>query len=893
MMNYPSSAGARLLPRRRYLALIDTALQTGESRFARDAALSWLAAYPGDLEMNLRYAQALLAENQPKTALQVLDHICQTDPEYLEAAETRLQAEERCEGRHWPESIAAVLALSDQLVNQQTVVSWGRQLWLARQCLQNGELEQAEDWIRSCLGSNPNTPLVAVTHLRILEAQGDDALAARCRLADFYHQRWPRCVAVTLLLADWLMDGGSFDQAVALLHQAAAHDVGGQVARRLWGPDHPYLSMWPDRLEARLDHSIPASVASLLGWNQLGSGDSAETAAAAAPQETRIEERGSAGDKSPDGAAPAGEAAVPAAKTIPDEVEEEPVSEPEETIREVQEELERVAKSLNHPEAVQGDGRFPVYILFSTRCGLERLYGPQGADAVTAEMDALAEVFQQRGDWGARVFLPDLADYTTPLDLHPVNPADAWALKLALSDLDTALGKRGERVGAVLIVGGPEVVPFHHLPNPIDDDDADVPSDNPYASRDENYFIPEWPLGRMPGGSSKDPALLLSLLRGAREYHAREVQKIAWWKQFWSRLLEWLRPRVGRETISLGYSAAVWQKASRQVFASLPNPGNMYLSPPLNANGTAPKDMSGLPLPPARLGYFNLHGLVDAAEWYGQRDPLNDPEGDEYPVAIRPQDVSMGGIRAPQIVFSEACYGAHILGKCIEDAMALKFLSTGSQVVVSSTGMAYGSIGTPLIAADLLGEAFWNFLKRGLPAGEALLRAKIHLAQEMHQRQGYLDGEDQKTLISFVLYGDPFVQLTSPRPSQSKLAGLNGAKTWLKTSLKTVSDRVGEDDREASLPPEMMNYVKHVVAHYLPGMEGAQVTYSSEVECCPPSGHATTNRQAVDKSRPGGPPARQIVTLSKQVVRSRHVHNQYARLKLDAQGKLVKLAVSR
>jgi hypothetical protein len=33
--------------------------------------------------------------------------------------------------------------------------------------------------------------------------------------------------------------------------------------------------------------------------------------------------------------------------------------------------------------------------------------------------------------------------------------------------------------------------------------------------------------------------------------------------------------------------------------------------------------------------------------------------------------------------------------------------------------------------------------------------------------------------------------------------------------------------------------------------------------------------------------------LSKQVARSQHIHNHYARLTLDANGNLVKLAISR
>ncbi len=111
--------------------------------------------------------------------------------------------------------------------------------------------------------------------------------------------------------------------------------------------------------------------------------------------------------------------------------------------------------------------------------------------------------------------------------------------------------------------------------------------------------------------------------------------------------------------------------------------------------------------------------------------------------------------RAPQVVFSEACYGAHIINKSTDQAMSLRFLQVGTQAVVGSTCISYGSISPPLIAADFLGHAFWSFLREGVPAGEALRRAKISLAREMHNRQGYLDGEDQKTLISFVLYGDP------------------------------------------------------------------------------------------------------------------------------------------
>ena len=73
-------------------------------------------------------------------------------------------------------------------------------------------------------------------------------------------------------------------------------------------------------------------------------------------------------------------------------------------------------------------------------------------------------------------------------------------------------------IGALLIVGGPEVIPFHRLPNPTDDMDREVESDNPYSTLDSNYFVPEWPVGRLPGESGQDAGMLIEQLRNVFEH---------------------------------------------------------------------------------------------------------------------------------------------------------------------------------------------------------------------------------------------------------------------------------------------------------------------------------------------------------------------------------------
>jgi len=191
----------------------------------------------------------------------------------------------------------------------------------------------------------------------------------------------------------------------------------------------------------------------------------------------------------------------------------------------IRDELEQMANRLQQPGAIQSEGRFPVYVLFTSRIKLDEVYGNQSAEEILNEMSRIKENISQRKGWDSIIFLPDDPQWAGNFGVSSADPEDPWQLKLSLADLDFALAKRGEMIGALLIVGGSEIIPFHHLPNPVDDDDADVPSDNPYGTRDENYFIPEWPVGRLPGGVGNDPQLLLSALRRIQKAYASKTKR--------------------------------------------------------------------------------------------------------------------------------------------------------------------------------------------------------------------------------------------------------------------------------------------------------------------------------------------------------------------------------
>ena len=828
----PASSPDRPLSRELLLNLLNTALNTGELKYARRLCTSWLAVYPGDLQVNLLYARAFYKEKSASIQLQaipILEECTKLDPEFLEAQQLLAEVQQLAGSTKSLVAKACANALSHghavKTGSNGHVSSWAKYVYEARSALNtttragdDQQYEKAEYFIHKALVENPDTPLAAVVHLRLIESKGSMPKLAVRNLAQIYHERWPECLQFLLTLSDELMDSGESDQAVSMLHQAVSRDIAGQVPRRMWGEQHPYASLWPAELEAHntspnspQNIPIPAAVASILGWNQL---------AAAVP-----------GEAAPDSATPIPPPAgtqyeayeVPQAQSIatshavPIEDNPAPMSE---SSRGVQTELEKMAAGLAVPHITHEDGRFPIYVVFTTLAGLQSQYGPSAVQAIDTRLKKLIEVVHGRKInqefWGSLLFYADDPACTSAYNLLPAPHDDAWQLKQVLADLDAALEKRGERIGCVLIIGGPEIVPFHNLPNPVEDADIEVPSDNPYAAKDNNYFVSDWAVGRISGGVGDDPATLLGVLKEITTRYDQNARKPAWYRRLIQYLRELLKAGVSKRLSSFGYTAAVWRRASLSVFRPIGNPSDLLISPPIHAaelpnsmdaqvllQPVTTKVSSCLLMPDTRLAYFNLHGVPDSSEWYGQCDPTLPEAGPEFPIAMRPQDIRNSG-SAPHLVFTEACYGANIAGKTVDEAISLKFLASGTHALVGSTCISYGSLSTPLSSADLLGRVFWNLLQEGFTAGEALKRAKIHLTREMNQRQGFLDAEDQKTLISFVLFGDPLAQPFQTRVTPKITPHLSDAAV----PVATVCERSCEGEVGSTVSLETISHLK-------------------------------------------------------------------------------------
>jgi len=844
------------------LHLIQAALAAGQPTYARHAAQRYLMDWPGDLGLQFALARAYLAEGNISLAASVLETLTAADPEDFlaqrllglqmlalkntSAAAQALACAHVGDGQSPPEGVR--------------FPKWAAPARAAHLAERIGDWETARRELEAVLVVDTPASLPSLLHLGALWHAGQLDLARP--LAEGFLARWPRVVAFKLCLAECLLAAGDHPRAIELLHDAATQDSGGQVVTRHWGTAHPYRSLWEMNSSVPLPGPMPAELVAALGHNRLtrpvtvvGHASSVTYNAAVQPSAT------------------------------------------EETF-EIQAQLDTLAKQL------LGEKADLHYVILSSRTRLAQVFGPEGFTAIDAVLQTLTANVAARNEFQAGLVYVDDPATLSPFGMRPVNPANAWDIKRLLGQLNARLQAQKSAIGALLIVGGAEIIPFHHLPNPTDDADPDIPSDNPYATADENYFVPEWPVGRIPSGAGNNPAPLLRALRAAANAGSKSAHASESWL---ARLKRWLFPQSSPASRSFGYSANIWKNASAAVYTLIGDPRDLLTSPPADANAL-PVDG----LLPSYLSYFNLHGIEDGAEWYGQRSAEDLDATTEYPIALRPADIGKGDLngrpygRAPVIVFSEACYGANIFGKNTEDALCLRFLDSGSRALVGSTKTAYGSVTTPLIGADLLGQGFWKNVNAGLPVGEALRRAKLQMAQEMHTRQGFLDGEDQKTLISFVLYGDPLA--TAPPFDKLRARAKKSAKARPSTSPRwksrvsaqaapvTVCDKA---DGEHEITPEMVAQIKTAVAQYLPGMREAQWRVAHTHAQCTGKNHAcpTAHLAKIIGAQPSASaqaaPLHTVVTLSKTIRANARAHPHYARLTLNEKGAVVKVAVSR
>lgn len=895
-----------------FLTAVDAALSLASApeknssglEYAKRACGEWLARWPGDFRVRARLADAHLLSGEYDSASPQLALVIQADPEAARPYST-LSTMLRRIGRTAEASAAdgCLHAMDAAAGSNVGLPEWADPLQTAMRLLRSGRWQEARLAAETVLRAAPEQPLAALVHLQSLWRLSEHGVVLSAGRE--YRSTWPGCAAFLLLMAQSSFASNRNAEGVEFLHSVSVADPAGEVADRYLGALNPYRSLWPSKMQADLTTALPAAVAAAAGWNRLTAPPAppeapnlpadipvlkfpdydaldpssspmvTSTVIAPIPGEVFPGPSDSSDDKQA-ARAPA-EPKSPAAGPVRE-------AEPVEDLEDLRRELSTVAKRLRMRKSIlEKDVRRPAYILLTSRKKLASIYGPEVLPKIDQCFQDILRSKRALSGWSAHLADVDNAESLKAFGLLPVDPANAWQVKTLVAGIDSAIGKKGEMIGALQIVGGHEVIPFHRLPNPTDDDDSDVPSDNPYASRDENYFVPEWPVGRFPTPSDPQAAFLLGVLRNAAEPTTATRSTLA--QTFFAIVRRLIRPASARFETGSACTAAVWRKASVEVFRPIASSQSMLVAPPAHS-GSLPAEFLTLP----KYSYFNLHGLEGGPQWLGQREAKSKGPADvEFPIVLNPGKVTSAG-KAPVVVFSEACYGANILQKGVGDAVSLALLASGTRALAGSTKISYGAAATPLIAADLLARLFLQNCQSGIPAGESLRLAKLAFAEEMNRRQGFLDPEDQKTLASFILLGDP---LYVSEPGSAKFSK-QGILRWRKPpdQIKTLFAKDDMMENGSAPSAKVQSSLKQAMERYLPGMSESRMRFlHPRVTGSPQDKTDPLTGLRKPQSTPRSPAW--VVALDRKYEAHGQSITQYAKISLDASGQIVKITVSR
>jgi tetratricopeptide (TPR) repeat protein len=667
----------------------------------------------------------------------------------------------------------------------------------------------------------------------------------------------PMWIRPKLILADMALGAGEDALGVALLHDASALDSSLLVTQELFGQDERYDSLLRDSLEvpspgSELVDSLPRVLRYLLRAEPL-------------PDPLTMEKEAldeSALARAPDRMAQKGGSVV-----------------------EMDEGLGEIAYLSLASERLDDDTSISdpqqevlVRLILSSRDRLAAKYGDHGYRELDAKLSELREVTAQAtGHEVIKIYVDDKAC----LDAYGVNtvdPSDPHEVRRLIEHLEAELRHRFRKVRSLLIIGGDSVIPFHRLVNPADDEDGEILSDWPYAARDGSSLLARFSVGRMPDRQEADPEALLHFVENAIQHHSTKGgdSSVATTSAWPRRILKLFGSK--KEAVSsIGYSAEIWAEASRSVFQVVGDASTLMLSPPL----TDYDFLTSYEKVPT-LGYFNLHGFQGSPYWYGHGESEHGSQ--LVPVALTPLSISWTDAQAA-LIYTEACYGADLRDQYADGSIAWNFLANGALGFVGFTAMSYGSLAPPLSGADLVGRHFLEGIVEGLPIGFALREARSAFIRAAATEQGYLDGEDQKTLLSLMLYGDPSISLARRPALQEVDAELEVSCPPLACHWRMV------ESESLSLSADLRQKVQRSV----PFLPASDLEAHPLILC---SGACSAERCGVHRSSPAScttdSSPKLIVTSQPRAVSKggNHVHH-VVKVTVNGRGNVTKVLMSR
>jgi hypothetical protein len=412
-------------------------------------------------------------------------------------------------------------------------------------------------------------------------------------------------------------------------------------------------------------------------------------------------------------------------------------------------------------------------LIVTHRGRLVEKYGASGAQAVDDAVAALIAADAERGLRTDYVHL-DVADEVKPFGAKPVSKTPS------ASQCKTAIDQifKGRSSDYLVLLGSDDVIPHFRVPNPAytspnGDTDEFVPTDNPYAastrftsSSRASYLIPDRVTGRIPDlPGAKDPKVLLNYLDAAATAKPSGVDAFA---------------------LDLLISCDFWKDSGSACVAALGrNKADLFLSGPTQHDTGLFADRHK-----ALLHLIRCHGFALDPRFYGE-DSLETPE-------VLSTSSLTGRITAGTVIGATCCYGAAIYNPDDEGALqpgvpgiATTYLDQRAAGFVGSTTITYLEA-VDLTCADVIVTRYLKNVMAGDSLGRALLNAKQQFATDISGAGKNPKITEEKTLLQFILLGDPSLRPILPSEMRRTADTLpEAAKGWL--SLSSAERRSRRD----------------------------------------------------------------------------------------------------
>jgi hypothetical protein len=397
-----------------------------------------------------------------------------------------------------------------------------------------------------------------------------------------------------------------------------------------------------------------------------------------------------------------------------------------------------------------------VKLSITCRKALEKKYDKNEMQQINAAIVKWIEADASRGIRNVHVAVDD-AKEMKPFKVAPVKGTiTPEKVKRALDALCAKLSP-----DYVVLVGAGDVIPFFNVANPTQfaggDPDALVATDNPYASSQgfvkknrKTYLIPDRAIGRIPDlPGATDPAWLLDYLAVATAWKSMPVKKYA---------------------DDLLVCCDTWKNSGKACVQYLSrDKKSLLICPPSGDASKKLRSRHG-----ALLQMIKCNGAPNDSWFYGQK-------ANDFPEVLKSPSIDQR-IKKGTVIGAMCCFGASLFDPADPASAHTKelpipsvYLRQGAIGFLGSSGTAW--VGNEnMMCADHIVTAFLKSVLEGASLGRATLESKQGFVRWVKKQGDQLDAAEEKTLLQFVLLGDPSIHaVAAAGPAGITTAAMLGA----------------------------------------------------------------------------------------------------------------------